>query len=60
MDYNFEILTPLMWLSKKEIWVLADRLGVFGYILDNTLTCYEGIPGQGCGECLSCKLRNKG
>lgn len=60
MDVNFEIHTPLMWLDKKETWALADTLGKLDYVRNKTLTCYEGIPADGCGECPSCKLRNKG
>lgn len=60
MDYPFRIVTPLMDLTKAETWALADRLGVFDYIRDKTVTCYNGIPGAGCGECPSCKLRAHG
>jgi 7-cyano-7-deazaguanine synthase len=60
MDYEFVIHTPLMWLNKKETWQLADELGYFEYIRDNTLTCYNGVIGQGCGECPACELRNRG
>lgn len=60
MDLNFEIHTPLMWLDKKETWALADTLGQLDYVRNKTLTCYNGIPADGCGECPSCKLRNKG
>ncbi|WP_223160836.1 7-cyano-7-deazaguanine synthase QueC [Macrococcus bohemicus] len=60
MDVNFEIHTPLMWLDKKETWALADTLGKLDYVRNKTLTCYEGIAAHGCGECPSCKLRNKG
>lgn len=60
MDINFEIHTPLMWLDKKETWALADTLGKLDYVRNKTLTCYEGIAADGCGECPSCKLRNKG
>lgn len=60
MDYEFVIHTPLMWLNKKETWQLADELGYFEYIRDHTLTCYNGIIGQGCGECPACVLRNRG
>lgn len=60
MDVNFEIHTPLMWLDKKETWALADALGRLDYVRYNTLTCYEGIPADGCGECPSCILRNNG
>lgn len=59
-DDQFVIHTPLMWLSKAETWQLADQLGVFNLIKDETLTCYNGIAGQGCGECPACKLRQQG
>ncbi|MBO4287339.1 MAG: 7-cyano-7-deazaguanine synthase QueC [Kiritimatiellae bacterium] len=60
MDYTFRLVTPLMDLTKAETWALADRLGVFDYIRERTVTCYNGIPGAGCGECPSCKLRARG
>ena len=60
MDYNFVIQTPLMWLDKSETWELADQLGKFDYVRENTLTCYNGIKGSGCGECPACKLRQAG
>lgn len=60
MDYEYRIHTPLMWLDKSEIWQLADELGVFEIVRDQTITCYHGIPGNGCGICPSCKLRNRG
>lgn len=39
---------------------MADRLGVFDIVRNETLTCYNGIMGDGCGECPACKLRKKG
>lgn len=60
MDYGFRVLTPLMELTKEEIWALADRLGIFEYVAENTLTCYNGIVGRGCGTCPSCVLRQQG
>ena len=60
MDYPFDIITPLMWLDKKETWALADQLKVLDIIRNKTLTCYNGIVGDGCGSCPSCKLRKKG
>ena len=60
MDYGFDILTPLMWIDKEETWALADELGVLELVHDKTLTCYNGIIGDGCGHCPSCKLRKKG
>ena len=60
MDEQFVIHTPLMWLDKSETWALADDLGVFDLVLKETMTCYNGIPGDGCGECPACKLRRRG
>lgn len=60
MEEQFVIHTPLMWLDKCQTWELASQLGVFELVRDRTLTCYRGIPGDGCGECPSCKLRRRG
>jgi 7-cyano-7-deazaguanine synthase len=60
MDYSFILETPLMWLNKAETWELADSLGKFDYVRNNTLTCYNGLRGDGCGECPACVLRRKG
>jgi 7-cyano-7-deazaguanine synthase len=60
MDYNFVIETPLMWLNKAQTWQLADQLGKLDYVRHQTLTCYNGIQGDGCGECPACQLRQKG
>jgi 7-cyano-7-deazaguanine synthase len=60
MDEQFIIHTPLMWINKAETWALSDKLGVFDLVRNETLTCYNGIPGDGCGHCPSCLLRKKG
>lgn len=60
MDEQFRIHTPLMWCDKAETWALADRLGVLDLIRHRTLTCYNGIPGDGCGHCPACTLRREG
>jgi 7-cyano-7-deazaguanine synthase len=60
MEYSFVIDTPLMWIDKSQTWELADQLGRLEYVQQNTLTCYNGIIGDGCGECPACKLRNEG
>jgi 7-cyano-7-deazaguanine synthase len=60
MDEQFIIHTPLMWLTKAETWALADKLGVFEIVKNETLTCYNGIIAEGCGHCPACKLRNDG
>ena len=60
MDEQFVIHTPLMWIDKAETWALADRLGVLELVRQHTLTCYNGIPGDGCGHCPACQLRREG
>lgn len=60
MDYEFVIHTPLMWIDKAETWALADSMGKLDYVREKTLTCYNGIKGDGCGECPACKLRQHG
>lgn len=60
MDDQFVIHTPLMWLDKAQTWEMADRLGVLEFVRRKTLTCYNGIPGDGCGHCPACRLRNDG
>jgi 7-cyano-7-deazaguanine synthase len=60
MDEQFVIHTPLMWLNKAETWEMSDALGAFDFVREKTLTCYNGIIADGCGECPACKLRSKG
>lgn len=57
---NFEIRTPLVHMTKKETMYLGQKLGILEYLLEETITCYQGIPHYGCGLCLSCRLRNEG
>lgn len=60
MESQFVIHTPLMWLDKEQEWELADELGVFEVVRNETLTCYNGVMADGCGECPACKLRRAG
>ncbi|MGB2079480.1 MAG: 7-cyano-7-deazaguanine synthase QueC [Vibrio sp.] len=60
MDYQLEIKAPLMHLTKAHTWALADSLGVMDLIANHTLTCYNNILGQGCGDCTACELRRDG
>lgn len=60
MDRKLEIVTPLMWLNKAETWALADKYDALSLIRERTLTCYNGVVGDGCGDCPSCSLRNNG
>lgn len=60
IDEQFRLHTPLMWLDKQQTWALADELGVLDTIRQRTLTCYNGVVGDGCGHCPACKLRREG
>jgi 7-cyano-7-deazaguanine synthase len=60
MDAQFVIHTPLMWIDKAETWKLADELGALDFVREKTLTCYNGVIADGCGECPACKLRKRG
>ena len=60
MDEQFVIHTPLMWIDKAQTWQRADELGVLELVRRRTLTCYNGIVGDGCGHCPACKLRRQG
>ena len=60
LDYPVRIVTPFMAKTKAQEWALAAKLGVFDLIAKGTVTCYNGIPGTGCGKCPACKLRNRG
>lgn len=63
LDFNnplFEIRTPLVSMTKKETMELGYRLGVLEFLLETTVTCYEGIEREGCLKCPACKLRNQG
>lgn len=57
-DIRFE--TPLMWLNKAETWALADYYQQLERVRRETLTCYNGVQGDGCGECAACHLRANG
>lgn len=60
MEWPFKIVTPFMDKTKAEEWALADKLGILDVIRNQTVTCYNGIPGDGCGKCPACTLRNRG
>lgn len=54
----YSIHAPLINLTKEETVLLGKRLGVQ---FEDTHTCYDPGPGGvPCGECDSCRLRQKG
>ncbi|MGY4108945.1 7-cyano-7-deazaguanine synthase QueC [Aeromonas encheleia] len=60
LDRAIRLETPLMWLDKAETWALADHYGQLDRVRQQTLTCYNGILGDGCGSCPACELRSRG
>ena len=60
LDCDLKFVTPFMHKSKADEWALADKLGIFDIIENDTVSCYNGIPGKGCGKCPACRLRNRG
>jgi 7-cyano-7-deazaguanine synthase len=63
LDFNddgFEIVTPIIKMTKQQTMERAFNLGCLKFLLDETITCYEGTPKFGCGKCPACKLRNEG
>ncbi|MCK5697018.1 MAG: 7-cyano-7-deazaguanine synthase QueC [Gammaproteobacteria bacterium] len=58
MEYDINIHTPLMNLSKAETVLLAEELGAMK-AMAYTHTCYNGEQPP-CGHCQACLLRAKG
>jgi 7-cyano-7-deazaguanine synthase len=59
MEWELQIVTPLMRLSKRQTVELARRLPGCWEALALSHTCYEG-QRPGCGKCPACLLRAKG
>jgi 7-cyano-7-deazaguanine synthase len=57
---DFEVRTPLVQLDKLETLELAASKNILSWLLENTISCYEGIPLEGCRKCPACLLRNAG
>lgn len=60
LDYDIRFVAPFMHKTKADEWAIAEKLGILPFIKNETLTCYHGIPADGCGKCPACKLRRKG
>ena len=59
-DPSFSVQTPLIQMSKAETLEVANSLGALEYLLDQTVSCYNGLPRMGCGTCPACHLRKQG
>ena len=60
LDWPVKFVTPFIHMTKAEEWTLAAKLGILDIVENDTLTCYNGIPGRGCGKCPACRLRARG
>lgn len=68
MQYDFNLITPLMYLTKAQTWELANSLGnsCIEKIIKFSHTCYNGNRetlhewGYGCNNCPACLIRAKG
>ena len=60
LDYKIKVVAPFLHRTKAEEWALAEKLGILDVIENETVTCYNGIPGKGCGKCPACRLRLRG
>lgn len=58
MEYGIVIHSPLMYLTKSDTVILAEKLGAMG-AMAYTHTCYNGEQPP-CGHCQACLLRAKG
>ena len=59
-DGDVVIHAPLIHLTKAETWEMASDLGILDLVYHETVTCYNGIKGEGCGECPACLIRRQG
>lgn len=69
MDFEFKIITPLMYIDKAATWEMAQTIGgqnLIEIMKEHTHTCYIGDRatrhewGYGCGACPACELRANG
>jgi len=54
-----------MWKNKAETFEMANEMGVLNDLIENTLSCYNGVEtlhpwGRGCDNCPACRLRKNG
>lgn len=54
--YGVKVLTPLIYMSKRDVVQTALRLDV---PIDLTWSCYNPQDEKPCGECLACKTREE-
>ena len=47
-------------IEEQASYGIGYQMGELQYLLENTITCYEGLIGVGCQKCPACMLRNEG
>ena len=47
-------------MTKAETMAFGFEMGCLERLLEETVTCYEGVPLAGCRRCPACRLRNAG
>jgi 7-cyano-7-deazaguanine synthase len=57
---EFSIQTPLIDRTKAQTLEIAASLNALEYLLEHTVSCYNGLSGRGCGACPACCLRKEG
>ena len=60
LDWPVRFVAPFLHKTKAQEWATAAKLGILDVIKNETVTCYNGIPGDGCGKCPACRLRARG
>ena len=60
LDWPIKFVAPFMHKTKAEEWAIAAKLGILDVVKNETVTCYNGVPGDGCGKCPACRLRARG
>ncbi len=63
IDFNqpsFSIETPLTGLTKGQIYKMARDVGILDFLLEHSISCYNGVGKMGCGQCPSCLVKRKG
>ena len=59
-ENKIRLYTPFQYHTKAQIFEEADKLGILDLVNKETVTCYNGIDGDGCGKCPACEERARG
>jgi len=58
LPFGIKIETPLLYTSKGQALLMAERLGCAGIVNERAWSCYAG-GDEPCGECGACRARAK-